>query len=656
LLRPWAPAAAQAVGGRLNLTVQTTGTLDDPTFIGSIDITEPEAHGVRFDLISAPIISYDGEVLEINSLVLRESDEEFFVTGSIPLDWDTMSVPGDGELQVVMRADGTDLAIFPPVLADAFGEPGEGPLSEVKATGTFDSLVKIGGTPRRPELNGEVTVRASSIGTPWLSSPIEDVALNVTFTGGAAGDAGAPEDGSVRGGTRMTVEQFTARLESTTLKAGGTADLAEYDLAGLTANRYDLWATVEAPKQALGSDGLALRKLGGEVRLATQESGLHLLTVDGVGAELGDGSVGIDGTVEIATFVPSEMARNHLDLAIVADRARPRYGNLFMGTVDGRIAIANAAAGEPISMAGLMTLSHAVIGVPPLARRGEEEAGLYGMPPDFPSASLDVSVAIGPDVRVRTTGLTAPLEPTQRAVWLYGDPQRPKVRGYVEVQEGEAVVSGGVLNVQTAGVDFLLGPRRGLYREPPVELELEGRVWATATRTIDQTVVDGRRLEDVLIELQVGGTLPDHIHVQVSSSPPLAEEQIYALLGTAPFTGGGGLAAGGDLEDVLSEQFVSALGAAFRHYIFQPFQEDLRDILGLSVFEVSFAFDQPVDVRLGGYLIEDLLITYETSVYGATETDYELEVSYRIERRFELTYGTNDENDNRLLVQYVYDF
>jgi hypothetical protein len=185
---------------------------------------------------------------------------------------------------------------------------------------------------------------------------------------------------------------------------------------------------------------------------------------------------------------------------------------------------------------------------------------------------------------------------------------------------------------------------------------MDGRVWATATKTIETAVVEGQRLEDVLVNLQVSGTLPNHIHVDVSSSPPLAEEQIYALLGTSPFTGGGGLAEGGDLEDVMTEQFVSALGAAFRHYVFQPFQEDLKEILGLSVFEVSFAFNQPVDVRLGGYLLEDLLITYETSVYGAADTEYELGVSYKVERRFELTYQTDEENDNRLLVEYVYEF
>ncbi len=641
-LRPWVPGAFEGVGGRLNLTVQTTGSLEEPQFMGSIDVIEPEAHGVKFDLISAPIIRYDGDVVDVDSLVVRESEEEFFVDGQIPLDWDTKSVPRDAPLEVVLRSDGTDLAIFPPAIADALSEPGrESPLSQVAATGTLDSLVKIAGTMRRPELNGEVHVDAPAIETPWLGSPIEDISLNVSFTG-------------VEGKTVVDLKQMAARVESTSVTASGSAEMAEYELARLAENTYDLNMSVEAPKQRLGSDGMALRNVGGEVSFATAEPGRHRLTIDDVGADLGDGRVFIDGTVDVTTFDPEQIAQNDFDVRIVADRARPRYGNFFLGTADGEIAIRNAQPGEPVAMEGGITLSHAVIGIPPMGGR-EEGPGLHGMPSSFPLINFDVALAIGPDVRVKTTGLTAPLEPTEKAVWLRGTPQRPTVQGLVEVQEGEADISGGVLDVQTAGVRFLVRPRLGGQRKPPVELEMDGRVWATATRTIEQAYVGGRQLDNVLVQLQVSGTLPDHIHVQVSSTPPLAEEQIYAMLGTAPFSGGG-LGKAGDLEDVMTEQFVSALGAAFRHYVFQPFQEDLKQLFGLSVFEVSFAFDQPVDVRLGGYLIEDLLVTYETSVIGETESDYELAVSYKVQRRFELTYETTEESDNRFLVEYVYEF
>jgi autotransporter translocation and assembly factor TamB len=213
-----------------------------------------------------------------------------------------------------------------------------------------------------------------------------------------------------------------------------------------------------------------------------------------------------------------------------------------------------------------------------------------------------------------------------------------------------------VLDIEQGRVQFMVRRKLGSIGDAPHELELTGPISITATSTIEETVIQGRRLEDVIIRMQVSGQLPNHLFVEVSSSPPLADEQIYALLGTAPFPGAGSLLAGGDLEDVLNEQFVSALGAAFRAYIFQPFEEDLRELLGLSVFEVSFAFNQPIDVRIGGYLVENLLITYETSLVGHAETQYELEVSYKVDRRFELTYGTDSEGDNRFLVEYVREF
>ncbi len=641
-LREWAPDAVRSLGGSLNLTVQASGTVDDPRFVGSVDVTEPETYGVKFDLVSAPLIRYDGEFIDIDSLVVRESDEEFVVDGRIPLDWATLSVPEDRELQVEVRSDGTSLAILPPLLADAANEPPGGPLSQIEANGSFDTLVTVTGTPRRPELNGELTAEATSIQTPWMSSPVEDVALALDFTGGA-------------GSTTVEVESFTARAESTTLEAGGTARLSEYELAELQENSYDLWATVSAERQAFGAHDLTVRELGGRVSLVTQAEGLHVLTVDEVGGRLGNGRAFVDGTVGITTFVLADAAENDVNLAIIADEARPRYGNLFLGTVEGRIDIANGTPGEQMDVAGTMTLSHAELSVP-LFSPEEGAGGLYGMSSDVPPVNLGVRLAIGPDVRLRTTGLTAPLEPSDAAIRVEGTPQEPRIQGQIVLQEGEARVSGGVLDIEQGRVQFVLRPKLGSVGEAPYELELTGPISITATTTIGQTVIQGRLLEDVEIRMQVTGQLPNHLLVEVSSNPPLADEQIYALLGTAPFPGAGSLLAGGDLDDVLNEQFVSALGAAFRAYIFQPFEEDLKELLGLSVFEVGFAFNQPVDVRIGGYLVENLLITYETSLVGHAETQYELEVSYKVQRQFELTYGTDSEGDNRFLVEYVREF
>lgn len=657
VLRPWIPRAVESIGGRLSLTVQASGSLDNPDLIGSVDILEPEVHGAKFDIVSAPIIRYDGSTLQVVSLVLRERDEEVFVDGTVPFDWASMSVPQDGVLNVSARTENTDLGILPPILADLATEgPGEdSPLAQVKANGTINSEVRIEGTLQRPELSGRMQVRAPAIEMPWLSSPVEDLALDVTLTG-------------AEGKTVVEELRLAARVESTTLEIGGAdapaadpavagaepryaAELREYDLARMHENEFHLRASVAAPQQSFGQ--LTARKLRGVMALDTDATGEQVLTITDLGADFGDGSILLDGRVDITSFRPGEFARNAFDLALVAKKARPRYGNLFLGTVDGTIVGRNPAPGEPVVFTGGLTVSHAVVGVP--RPSGKSTGELHGLPGGFPAPAFDLALAIGPDVRVQTAGMTAPLQVTDRAVVLQGTPQRPKLQALVEVQEGEASMPGGVLDIETAGVRLLVAPALGARgRTPPVLLRVDGSVWATATRRIETAVIDGRQVGPIDVYLEVSGTLPDNVHVQASSIPPLAEEQIYALVGTAPFAGSQ-LAEGGNLEDVLSQQFVSALGAAFRLYVFQPFEEELKQLLGLSVLEVSFAFEQPVSVRIDGYLMEDLLITYRTAAIGESE-DYDLELSYRVDRRYQVGFATDERSNSRIFVEYVYSF
>ncbi len=641
-LREWMPPAVRAAGGELNLTVQASGPLDGPDLIGSLDVVGPEAYGVSFDLISAPIIRYDGTWLDVDSLVVRENDEEMFIDGRLPFDWATRSVPSDAELQMAARADGIDLAIFPPLVAGAMAtdEDARTPMEGVDASGVVNALLTVGGTVSRPELDGELKIDAPAIEVPWTESPIEDTQLSMYFRG-------------VEQRTIVELETLSSRIDAVTMQATGTAELMEYDLERLTENAYDFRFEVAGPQHELPG-GLTARQIRGDVTFVTNERGEQVVTVTDLGADFGDGSVLMDGTVEMKTFEFAQLERNAYDLAIVADRARGRYDNMFLGTLNGRFTMTNPAPDEPMRLGGRMTVSNATIGVPRPAEADTEE--LMGMSADFPALRFDAQLGIGHDVEVRTLGLVAPLEPTERAVIARGTPQRPNIQGQIELQEGAASMPGGVIDIQTAGVRFLVRPGLGTERlTPPIVLDFDGQVWANATRTVAATVVDGREVGPVEIDLRVSGTLPENIHVEVSSTPPLAEEQIYALLGTAPFADGEGLFAGRDLEQVMTEQFVSALGAAFRTFIFDPFEEELRDILGLEFLEVSFAFDQPIALRMGGYLIEDLLITYETVVTGGRE-GYDLGVSYRIERRFEVSYRTDERHDHRLFVEKVFRF
>jgi len=172
---------------------------------------------------------------------------------------------------------------------------------------------------------------------------------------------------------------------------------------------------------------------------------------------------------------------------------------------------------------------------------------------------------------------------------------------------------------------------------------------------VDAGVVNGRDVGAVSVMLRVTGELPDKVEIHAQSVPPLAEEQIYALLGAEELAG---LASGGETEslgDVMGRQFVVALGAAFRHYIFQPLTEDIKQLLGLSMLEVSFAFDQPVQVKIGKYVVKDLLVTYETQTLAAND-QWDLQVSYEITDQYRVSYQTDETSNNRMFVEYVRTF
>lgn len=670
-LGPWIPETVESIGGRLNLTVQAGNTLDNPRIMGSLDILEPQVHGAKFDIISAPIISYEAGLLRVDSLVIRERDEEMLIDGTLPFDWASMQVPRDRPLQLIAQTQNTELGIFPAILADVTtaGPEEDSPWAQVKATGTVDGKVTVAGTLARPELSGGIQVRAPSIETPWVSSPVEDLALDVTFAG-------------AEGKTVVEELGLTARVESTTLEIGRSesvaaapeaassdsalADTAQvetanspvaklhaYDLARMHENVFHVRAFVSAPQQDFGD--LTARKVRGTVSLDTSETGLQVLTISDLGANFGDGSVLLNGTVDISSFVPASFAENVFDVALVADGARPRYGNLFLGTVEGAIVGRNPEPGQPVEFSGGLTIAHAVMGVP----RSEAGAGgeLRGFPTSFPNPRFDLALGIGPDVRVKTAGISAPLQVNDRAVVLQGSAWYPEVHALIEAQQGEASIPGGLLNIEKGELRLLVAPALGIPgRTPPVLLRVDGSYEVIATQTIESAIINGREVGPININMAVNGTLPfqDYAKVQVSSDPPLSEEQILALVGMAPLSGGL-FAEGSDLEDVLSEQFVSALGAAFRLYIFQPFEEELKELLGLSVFEVSFAFDQPVAVRIGDYLMEDLLITYRTAAVGGSE-DYDLEISYRVDRRFEVGFATDERSNTRVFVGQTYRF
>jgi len=636
--RDWLPESVGSVEGQLSLTVQATGPQAAPNLIASVDITDARVHGARFDLISAPVIRIDGKAIDVDSLELRRGDEQIFIDGELPFSWKPPGVPPDGPLHLTGRTENAQLGFFPQMVADLLGEGREGLsfLSDLQADGTVNSQVAVTGTPAHPQLIGWLKVADGQIMLPASKHPIKEIAVDARFS-------------RLGGETLFELKKMHARADATSLDVYGRAQLGDFTLAGLHRNEYDFTAKVSSPLQKFGG-GLALADVGGEIQLHTVDRGRQLLTVDNLGGTMGGGGVYFNGSVALESFLPERMAENDFNLALRVDGAKPKYSHLFRGTVNGEILAQTPKPNEPAAISGRLDVSHAAIGLTRPA--GGTETELRGMPEGFPAPSFNVAVVIGQDVRVTGGGMTAPLKPTEKALLLSGTPQRPVVRGLIELQEGQASVPTGVLDIEQAGVQYMIRPELG-RQKPPVKLEVSGRVWGTASRVIPSGLVNGREVGPVEVKLEVGGTLPANILVTATSRPPMAEEQIYALLGTQPFLAG--LGTGRNLTDVMSKQFMSALGLAFRHYLFQPFEEELKEMLGLSTLEVSFAVDQSVELKVGRYLVKDLLVTYERPL-GGPEEKFDLGVSYKVGDQVEVTYQTDETNEDKLLVEYVRSF
>jgi len=319
--------------------------------------------------------------------------------------------------------------------------------------------------------------------------------------------------------------------------------------------------------------------------------------------------------------------------------------------VDGSITVKNPAEGEPAVVMGRIVPSQARV-APPAGGGGGKPTYSWG--PQQPAPRFDLEVVLGENIVLKTPGLTAPLQANTTVAHLTGTPQRPLVTGLIEFEPGRASVPTGLVRIAELGVEYRYGPKPGEYHEP-MELALSGRIWGEARQSIPSAMVDGRQIDQLTIFIEIGGTLPDDIKLSLSSRPQLSEDQLYQIMGTEPLglVAGGG---GGSLTDLFSQQFTGLLAAGFRAAVFRPIEEQIKQALGLDQFTVMFGFDQPIDVRIGKYVMEDLLVNYRHTVVSDTEDEWDLGLSYELPRKFRVSFTTDEESDIQFRISYTRSF
>ncbi len=663
----WMPLGTD-VGGELGFTIAAVGQSNKPQIRCSVDVRNPQVAGIGFDVLAAPIVTLEEGKLGIDTLTIRRADEEraadgstkrieeeVVLDGNLPFSWDPLGIPGDRPMELQAKAEDTELALLPAVMNE-FVQHKAGPDSQeatnmwekMVVTGSVTSTVQLTGTPDEPSLAGFLQIQDASVALDETRQPLKDIALDLELRG--SGDL-----------NQVRLQKAAAVWDKTRFTLAGGAELRSLTAAKLQSNTYDLTLDVAADQQQLAK-GLVVRDLGGKVALKGGGEDPPDLMIEQLGGTFGKGKLTLDGTASMAGFRLAELGGNRADMTLTAAAAGVALKGILEGVVDGTIKLAGPGGGVPVSASGKCTLAHGLIGIP---AGGGEKNDLYALSSAYPKVQFDVKVALGPDMKVSGPGINAPLQPTppgagsgEFAVHLQGTPQEPVIEGMAEAQHGQTQTPGGVATINQLGVAYALRPKRETFKRDPMKLELTGDVWGSAETVVTSANLYGREIGPVKIGMALTGQLPDQWEIQVWSTPPLQESQIYALLGAAPFgyfLAGGEGAAGTDIQRLVSEHFLSALAAGFKVAIFEPLEQQLRRALGLSEFSVNFTFNQPVEIRIGKYLVENLLVSYRTAL-GTQDEEYDMTVSYEVGRSLRISYTTDERNRSRVQLERVWVF
>lgn len=651
-LQPWI-SSALPYGGRLGLSVVATGNPRAPDLMGSIDIESPSLAGVRFDVLTVPLITVTEGAINVDSLIVKRGKQEILVDGHLPFSWAQVPSGGGSErpglalnepLSITGKIEQTDLAFFPPLIDEFLRsrvETAEGVtasqhlVTNLEALGTVDSQLTVKGTLGHPLLEGFLRIADANLKPHGFTTPFSKVNVDISMR-------------SNNQDTIVEVNTCTGYWDQIKAALTGTASLLSLKPAELAQNHFDMNLALSTEGQRVPG-GTVISSLGGGFTLRTEASGEQLLVADELTALVGGGKFTWNGLARLKSFQPADLAKQFYNMTISADKVRIRYEPLLDATLEGQMKISSRVSPQRALISGSWLLDRGLLGIP---TSGQQGGALLALGSHLIDPEFDIHVALGRGLHLRGSGINAAVTPAQDALILTGTPQLPQLTGTLSLAEGTTTLPRATMQITEFEVNFALKPAD--THSDPAELVLTGNVrgQAEAILRADQ----GSRDDSVRIIMDISGALPDQIKVNATSEPPLTETQIFALLGGIPFaTVTQGAVRDTDLAEVLSEQFLSTLAAAFRLRVFEPFEDELKRALGLDQLTVHFTYDQPVSVKLGKYLLQDLLITYERSM-GEGRDIYDLNISYILPRGIRVSYHTDERGDQRVEVGYSLPF
>lgn len=663
-LEPWIQFRVP-VAGRLGFTVQATGMTRRPDLIATVGIQQPSIGGVEFAALNLPPTTVSDRGINIDTLELTLVDQgvekKIAVNGFLPFSW---SVPGsgggrghpgllpDGRIAMQTQVQNTPLSFFLPLLADYLKARHDAlaalrsedaaraartyqtllsTLERTTSDGQVNSSLTVEGTVDDPIVRGHFGLAQGTVLPKGWKTALTDVNADIDF-------AGLGQENLV------AVKSVKAAYDHTHADLTGRFWLQDLKPEEFWSNAFDLRLTVGADAQALPG-GTQISDLKGAITLKT-ENQAQVIRPEGLTMKIGEGHAELTGSASLTQLRLADLANNDYDLHLAVTNGRLIYRPYLDAIANGSFDVQRPSGAAAATVHGKWLLSDGRFGLiaPPTG-----ETGLSAASSRFPRPNLDIVAGIGRNLQIRGAGVRAPLQEDSRAAVLTGTPQAPKLIGTIIAGRGTTTLPTATLRLRGLSIQYVVEPVPGSLADP-MPLRLRGTVEGTAETTVMRP---GSRPIYVLV--RIAGSLPDKVTIATSSNPPLTETQIYALLGGVPFAylpGVGG--AEGSLGQVVSEQFLATLAAAFRMSIFEPIQEELERVLGLEL-GVTFAFNQPVTIQIGKYVLRNLLITYERPLTEGGGR-FDVRVSYELPAGLRITYHNDERNISQFEIGYSFTF
>ena len=302
----------------------------------------------------------------------------------------------------------------------------------------------------------------------------------------------------------------------------------------------------------------------------------------------------------------------------------------------------------PLRVGGQITLQNTtIVGAPASGDGVVTRLSLFPSAPRF-----DVRLILGDKVEFVTSSFRTGLEGELVAS---GVPSNPQILGTVQTRNGQVRFPNARARVTQGRVTVVI------TRDPSTDL-LRTRVDIDATAT-------GRAGRYLItlglsgpLDLDGGGQNLQNLRVDVTSDPPLSQNEAFAqLLGTAPRGDANGNVTANEMNQAYAGAVLQVLSAP----LFSGVERSVAQALGLDSVSFEYRFDEPLSVQFSKSLTDRVFVSYRRS-FGASEntgggltsgrTPFELSIEYLLKGNLRLGLKTDESRVTTLTLGQTYRF